>query len=83
MFINEAAVNVPVPAFWWTDVAFLLGVYLSMSASSDRLHSEQLPQYFSYTQTHIHTHTRSQVLTSLHPLASSVFLIFASLIGVR
>lgn len=41
--MNEAAVNVAVPA-WWTDMAFLLGVYLSMSTDSDRLKPEGLPQ---------------------------------------
>lgn len=80
--MNEVSVNIPVLAFWWRDAAFRLGVYLSVATSGDRL----LPRGVVTVQTHIHTQTHtegSQVLTSPQSLASSIFFIFASLIGVK
>ena len=66
--MNEASVNIPVPAFWWADVAFLSGVYLSVPTSSDRLLQRELEGQRSpdtCTRTYAHGTPRFRIPATL------------------
>lgn len=66
--MNEASVNIPVPAFWWADVAFLSGVYLSVPTSSDRLLQRELEGQPQSRHMHAHICTRAPTFSySCHP----------------